>query len=203
LPGVRVTIYAMNGREIASRDLDKGASFGELSAIDGRSRSTSVIALDDSSIAAMPREQFRDLLRVYPAVAENVMKTLVSLVRSLTERVVEYSTLGVRYRIQAELARLAYESGVKDNRSQISPGPKHADLASRISTNREEVTREFGRLSRQGIIERRGRNLMILDVRRLAGTKEKRSRFLTGCRFSAPWPLSPEISPTPRDPRRN
>lgn len=170
---VRVTIYAPNGREISFRDLDQGASFGELSAIDGLSRSTSVIALDDSWLASMSREQFRALLRTYPAANDNVLKALVALVRSLTERVVEYSTLGVRYRIQAELVRLAYESGVKDNRSLISPAPKHADLASRISTNREEVTREFGRLSRQGIVERRKQNLAILDVRRLAEALEK------------------------------
>lgn len=165
---VRVTIYAANGREVTFRDLTAGASFGELAAVDGQSRSTSVVALDEGTwLASLSRDQFRDLLRQQPVVVDNVLRGLVALVRNLTERVVEYSTLGVRNRIQAELVRMAREKGVSANRAVIAPPPKHADIASRVSTNREEVSREFGHLSREGIIERRRGELVITDVRRL------------------------------------
>lgn len=171
---VRVTIYAANGREVTFRDLPAGASFGELAAVDGQSRSTSVVALDDQTwLASLSREQFRDLLRQQPVVVDNVLRGLVALVRNLTERVVEYSTLGVRNRIQAELVRMAREKGVSGNRASIAPSPKHADIASRVSTNREEVSREFGHLSREGIIERRRGELVIRDVRRLVDMVEK------------------------------
>lgn len=165
---VRATIYAVNGREVTFRDLVDGASFGELAAVDGQSRSTSVVALTDTWLASISREQFRDLLRAQPVVVDNVLKRLVGLVRNLTDRIVEYSTLGVRNRIQAELLRMAREKGVKGNRAVIAPSPKHADIAARVSTNREEVTREFGHLSREKILERRRGELAILDVQRLA-----------------------------------
>lgn len=171
---VRITIFAANGREVTFRDLTLGASFGELAAVDGQSRSTSVVALDDSTwLASLTREQFRDLLRKQPAVVDNVLRGLVALVRNLTDRVVEYSTLGVRNRIQAELVRMAKEKGISANRAVIAPAPKHADIASRVSTNREEVSREFGHLSREGIVERRRGELIILDVRRLKDMVEK------------------------------
>lgn len=171
---VRVTIYAANGREVTFRDLAAGASFGELAAVDGRSRSTSVVALDEGTwLASLSRDQFRDLLRQQPAVVDNVLRGLVALVRNLTERVVEYSTLGVRNRIQAELVRMAREKGGTSNRVSISPSPKHADIASRVSTNREEVSREFGHLSREGIIERRRGELVIRDLRRLVDMVDK------------------------------
>jgi len=96
---VRITIYAINGREVTFRDLGAGASFGELSAVDGRSRSASVVALEDTWLASLSRDQFRKVLRSYPAVVDNVLNGLVGLIRNLTERVVEYSTLGVRNRI--------------------------------------------------------------------------------------------------------
>jgi CRP-like cAMP-binding protein len=169
-----VTIYAANGREVTFRDLAAGASFGELAAVDGRSRSTSVVALDEGTwLASLSREHFRELLRQQPTVVDNVLRGLVALVRNLTERVVEYSTLGVRNRIQAELVRMAREKGIAGNRAVISPSPKHADIASRVSTNREEVSREFGHLSREGIIERRRNELVILDVRRLIDMVDK------------------------------
>lgn len=170
---VRITIYAANGREVAFRDLAVGTSFGELSAVDGQLRSTSVVALDDTWLASLSSDQFRTLLRAQPAVVENVLKGLVALVRNLTERVVDYSTLGVRNRIQAELVRMARETRPVGNRPVIAPAPKHADIASRVSTNREEVAREFGHLTREKIIERRRGELVILDLARLVDMVHK------------------------------
>jgi CRP-like cAMP-binding protein len=170
---VRITIYAVNGREVTFRDLGAGASFGELSAVDGRSRSTSVVALEDTWLASLSRDQFRKVLRSYPAVVDNVLNGLVGLVRNLTERVVEYITLGVRNRIQAELVRMARERGIADNRAVLSPPPKHADIAARVSTNREEVTREFGHLTREKIVEKRSGELAIVDMARLIDMVDK------------------------------
>lgn len=170
---VRATIYAVNGREVTFRDLADGTSFGELAAVDGRSRSTSVVAMADTWLASLSRDQFKQTLRAHPVFVDNVLNRLVGLVRNLTERIVEYSTLGVRNRIQAELLRMAREKGIKGNRAVIAPSPKHADIASRVSTNREEVTREFGHLSREKILERRRGELAILDVQRLADMVDK------------------------------
>lgn len=170
---VRITIYAASGREVSFRDLPQGASFGELSAVDGLSRSTTVIALDETWVASISRDQFWTLLRTKPMVMENVVKGLVALVRNLTERVVDYSTLGVRNRIQAELVRMARDTKPSGNRCVISPAPKHLDIANRVSTNREEVAREFGHLSREKIIERRPGELVILDLRRLMSMVER------------------------------
>jgi CRP-like cAMP-binding protein len=165
---VRVTIYAENGREVAFRDLTEGASFGELSAIDGRPRSASVVALTRLNLARLPRDRFWALVRDKPIFAENLLRNVAGLVRSLTERVIDYSTLGVQNRIQAELVRMARESGVAGNCAVIAPIPRHADIASRVSTNREAVTRELSQLSAQGVVERRPDALVITDLARLA-----------------------------------
>lgn len=170
---VRVTFFAPSGREIAFRDLETGASFGELSAIDGLPRSASVVALSDCTLAAIPRERFRALLREQPALADRVMAGLAALVRSLTDRVVEFSTLAVQNRIQAELVRMARAAGVADNRALLQPIPRHGDIASRVATNREAVARELNRLARAGLIERRRGMLVLLDVARLVAMVEQ------------------------------
>ena len=48
------------------------------------------------------------------------------------------------------------------------PAPTHVEIASRVSTHREAVTRELNRLFRIGIIEQRGGTLLVKDVERLA-----------------------------------
>jgi CRP-like cAMP-binding protein len=100
-------------------------------------------------------------------VAERVLRRLAGVVRRMSERVIDLSTLGVHQRIHGELLRLAREAGVKHNLARIDPAPRHADLASQVSTYREEVTRELSALARAGIVRREGRALLIEDVRRL------------------------------------
>jgi CRP-like cAMP-binding protein len=89
-------------------------------------------------------------------------------VRSLTKRVYEFSTLAVNNRIHAELLRLASLAPREGKGARLAPAPTHAEIASRISTHREAVTRELNRLARIGIIERKNGTLIVRDLGRLA-----------------------------------
>ena len=95
------------------------------------------------------------------------MEHFVSEIRELTTRVFEFSTLAVRYRIQAELLRLAGAPTPRGKTASVDPTPTHAEIASRTSTHREAVTRELNRLTKMGILEQRSRVLWIKDLARL------------------------------------
>lgn len=166
---VRITTYSPGGREVSFRDHETGEHFGHLAAIDGHARSTDVLTLQASLLASLSREAFLALLAREPAVAMRVMVDLAGLVRRLTDRVMELSTQGVPTRLHAELLRLAQAAGVAaDNTARLEPAPSHAMLASKISTNREQVTRELGALARRGLLRKEGRQaLLVTDVRAL------------------------------------
>jgi CRP-like cAMP-binding protein len=164
---VRATTYSAAGKQVTFRDLAAGELFGEVAAIDDMPRSADVVALESALTASLSPAAFRKLLREEPAVAERVLRRLASLVRRMSERVIDLSTLGVHNRIHAELLRLARESGVKQNIARIDPAPKHADMASQVSTYREQVTRELSTLAKAGIVGKDGRALLIRDVKRL------------------------------------
>lgn len=165
---VRVTIYSLAGKAVSFNELGPGKMFGEYPAIDGGDRSAGVEAHTSCLIASMSSSAFLSLLRSEPVIAIALLRQLVATVRRLTTRVYEFSTLAVNNRIQAELLRLAGLSKHEGNVAQISPSPTHFEIASRISTHREAVTRELNRLAKIGIIERRDGALMILNVDRLA-----------------------------------
>jgi DNA-binding MarR family transcriptional regulator len=74
----------------------------------------------------------------------------------------------VRRRIYAELLRLGRKARKDDVASVISPPPTHAELAARVSSHREAVTRELNRLETEGFLERRRGAIVILDRERLA-----------------------------------
>ena len=89
-------------------------------------------------------------------------------VRRLSERVFEYSTLVVQNRVHAELISLAGETGKTAGEAVLSPAPSLADIASRISTHREAVSRELSRLISVGLLRREHGSLKITDVAKLA-----------------------------------
>jgi CRP/FNR family transcriptional regulator, cyclic AMP receptor protein len=169
---VRVMIRPISGAEIILRDIRDGEYFGELAAIDGQPRSTGVLAIVDSVIARMTPAVFREVVHRHPDVCDQLLALLASQVRMLANRVNEFSTLDVRHRIYAELLRLA-RPRAGEKQATISPPPTHAELAARVSTRREAVTRELKSLERAGVIARRLGAIVLLRPAHLAELIEK------------------------------
>jgi CRP-like cAMP-binding protein len=163
----RASIYSVEGKAVTFSDLGPGDMFGEYAAIDGALRSTGIVARTPCLVASMSANNFWNVLESEPLFATALLRQSVAKVRELTTRIYEFSALAVNNRIQAELLRLAGLASSSGNTAQINPAPIHADIASRTSTHREAVTRELSRLSKLGIVERRGGALVIKDVSRL------------------------------------
>ncbi len=141
--------------------------FGELAAIDGKARSTHVVTLSDALIASMSKDAFWSALLSYQQVAGVTLKRLSYMVRMLCERIFEYSTLGVKNRIHAELLRCAHEVSNDSGKVVITNPPTHAEIANRLATHREAVTRECKHLESIGLIEWRPGRHVINDVETL------------------------------------
>jgi CRP-like cAMP-binding protein len=169
---VRVHIVTA-AREVILRDIGEGEFFGELAALDGQPRSAAIQAVTDVTIARMTAERFRALIHAHPDVCDQVLAVLVGQVRMLANRVNEQSTLLVHQRLHAELLRSARRSATSGE-TVISPPPSHAELAARISTNREAVTRELNALEREGLIRRRRGAIVLLDPERMRNLLKER-----------------------------
>ncbi|HLZ84183.1 MAG TPA: Crp/Fnr family transcriptional regulator [Caulobacteraceae bacterium] len=161
---LQVLIYSANGREVSLRDLSEGDMFGEMAAIDGEGRSASIIAIDDSRLLAMSRPDFRAVIDSSPDASMWLLGQLTARIRAMTERVFELSALNVQSRLHCELLRMAARSSTG---LEVRPAPTHAELANRIGTHREAVTREMRALSAQNIIKTGRRRIQFVDLARL------------------------------------
>ena len=169
---VRVGAAAGRGRRIIFRDIPAGEVFGEHSAIDGRARFADVLAVRESLLASMSPEVFRAILANHASVRERLLRRLTGSVRELADRLLELGAQPVQRRIWVEILRLARVAGVYANRACLDPAPRSTDIASRVGTSREQVSRELSSLGKQGVLERAGRTLVLPDVasfERLAG----------------------------------
>ena len=165
---VRVSIAAA-GREVILRDIRDGEFFGELAAIDQRPRSAGIVAITDTLVARMTADVFRQVVHEHPDVCDQLLHTLVAQVRMLANRANEQSNLGVSQRLYAELLRLARTPMGGGGHPVVSPPPTHAELAARVSSHREAITRELNALERGRLIERRRGAIVLLDAERLRG----------------------------------
>jgi CRP/FNR family cyclic AMP-dependent transcriptional regulator len=157
----RVSLYSADGQRVGFHEMPKGMMFGEISAIDGLPRSASVEASEPCIIATLPRKRFLAMIEENPGFAIAVARQLAGHVRRLTTRVFEFSTMAVRQRLRAELLRLAVPDRAGADSGVIANVPTHAELASRISTHREAVSREMAWLDGKGLAVKQGRNLLI------------------------------------------
>lgn len=164
---VSVSLISAQGRETVLRAIGPGEMFGELAAIDGEPRSADVVAAENSTLLVIPGAAFVDLIGREPVLSLWLARYLAQQVRYLTNRIYELSTMGVGPRLQAELLRLAGEPDVM-GAATITRVPTQAELAARIGTNRETVTREFSLLIREGLVVREGRRIVVPSVERLA-----------------------------------
>lgn len=170
---VRVLMSSAYGRHVILNHLDRGDFFGEMSAIDRRSRSASVIALYTSEICSMPGDVFVKIATTVPSIAKRTMEKLTERVRTINERLAEQAFLTARQRLCAELLRQSRPRANHPDQRIVSPPPIQEDLANLISSRREVVSRELSALVKDGVIERSRGGLILTDVEGLSKRVEE------------------------------
>ncbi len=161
-------VYNTARQDLIFNDMNVGSFFGELAAIDGKPRAASVFAIVDSVVAKMPAPVFVETMFTHRPLCEAVVRTLIDRLRLMSGRVHELGSLNVRSRVHAELLRLARQDRDNPKRAIIVTPPNQSELAARINTRRETVSREINAMERSGLIERRRGAIVINDVLRLS-----------------------------------
>ncbi len=170
---IRVVNYGLNGKEVSFAEIPAGECFGELSAIDGRTRSAGVIAVEPTFVASLKADALMDVIRQYPEVGIALLKKLTRLVRDTSGRIMQLSTQSTYVRVYADMIRLieqklaSYPEGLRPHRIVLSPSPTHMDIAARVSTTRETVARAFSVMVKGKMIRRIRGGIEILDIEAL------------------------------------
>ena len=164
---VRVIHRISIGKEVILGEMGPGHFFGELAAIDGETISANVTTLYRSTVCIVPKNLFLDLLQRCPDVNLKVLRVLSNRIRTLNLRLAEQSFLQAKHRIYAELIRLSKPRLGHEGQRSISPPPTQKELAERIGTRREVVSRELNALHKQGYFEKTRGALVLTDVSEL------------------------------------
>jgi CRP/FNR family transcriptional regulator, cyclic AMP receptor protein len=176
---VAVKAFSDLGYQVSYTELNAGAMFGEFSAIDGAPRSATVEALTRVVVARLRNDLFRKFLDHEAALGAALSMHLVKRTRALSERIFEFSTVPVAQRIRLELLRLGRAAGGHDDRVVIKPAPTHHEIAARISTHREAVSREIADLAKRKIVISGRQSIEIISMQALKTIAEAYQRSLS------------------------
>ena len=164
---VKVTRLSKDGREVILAMLNKGDFFGEMSLLDGESRSANVIALEKTEVLILDRNDFLDVVNDYPQIAVQLLKELAGRLRKSDRQIASLSLSDAEKRIALCIIRFADEQGIIQNgRVSIPKTPIQQDIANMAGTSRETVSRALSILEKEDLIARKGRELMILDYKK-------------------------------------
>lgn len=161
-------ISTARGREVTLGLLGPGDVFGDMSVLDGQVQMVSVIARESCVLSRLSAQAFRDVLANEPEAVMFLLMHCIETIRDLMQQQFELVVFSVETRVRAELVRLA-ANRIKDNQARIPKFPTHRQLAAKLGTTREAVTRELNALEEAGLIKReRERIVTILDCDTLA-----------------------------------
>ena len=156
---VKVVLIGEDGREVILGVLGVGEYFGELSLIDDRPRSAHVIAMEDSNLLVLRREDFRNRVESSPRVAWSLLTELSRRLRRADDKIGGLVLLDVPGRIARLLLDLAEESGT----NAIEKTLTHQTIAQMIGASRETVSRAMKDFQDAGWITVERRRIALAD----------------------------------------
>lgn len=165
----KIVVPSEMGEEAVLTVVRPGDLFGEITLLDGESRSATVVALEDLETATLSRAAFRDLLRRSPATVEVLLAAMACTIRRLTTEVADLMFLDLRGRLAKKLLELAEMHGgqLPDGSTEIQVQLTQEELAGMIGATRPRVNRLLGFFENEGLIGRHGRSIAILKPRAL------------------------------------
>jgi len=156
---VKVVLIGEDGREVILSVLGEGQFFGEMALLDDEPRSAHVIAMEDSTLIVLRREDFQGILGQSPALALALLRELTRRLRRADEKVGSLVLLDVNGRVARMLLDMADEEGG----DRITRRLTHHTIAQMIGSSRETVSRTMRELSDKGFIDVTRKDIVLRD----------------------------------------
>jgi len=150
---IKVTILGDDGREVILSMLTPGDFFGEMALLDNEPRSATAIAAEESELLSLSRADFQSVA-TKRSITGALIKVLTARLRKANHQISTLALLDVYGRVARVILDMARDEGrrLKDGRIAFRRAT-HQEIANRIGTTRETVTRMLKDLERQGLIQ--------------------------------------------------
>jgi CRP/FNR family transcriptional regulator, cyclic AMP receptor protein len=169
---IEVSTLSVTGHRQLLTTLDPPEFFGELGTLGDQRRTSTTVALEDSTVWVTAGDQFLEFLARNFDAARALVRSLARQIQAHESFVEDLLFLDLKGRVAKRLLQLVSPSLEElPPDGTAAPAVTHADLASLCGGSRENVTRILSEFAKRGLVERDGRRYVLRNVtglRRLA-----------------------------------
>jgi CRP/FNR family cyclic AMP-dependent transcriptional regulator len=165
---VKIVYTAEDGREVILGTREKGDFFGETALLDEQPNPAHVIAMQDSELLILRREEFRRCMAEIPAMSLGLLRHLSRRLRHADDQIRGLVLLDVRGRV----ARLLVEMADRNDGTSVPKGITHNVIAQMVGASRETVSRTLRELTLSGLLSVTGRRISIANRPALAAAAQ-------------------------------
>jgi CRP-like cAMP-binding protein len=159
-----------DGREKVLHFVHPAETFAEAAFFGDGKYPAEAKALEKGEALFFPREAFMGLLERNPRFSLNLIISLSLLLRRFARQIEELSFADVPARLAAYLVELAAKKSTTfQGTTYIDLDMKKGELASRLGTVSETLSRTFRKMKEEGLIEVDGARVVVFDMERLKG----------------------------------
>jgi CRP-like cAMP-binding protein len=165
---IRIFRMTPDGREFTLTIVEAGTIFGEMALTTQQLEGAYAQAMESSQVSTMAREDLERLVLEKPEVGLQIMHVLSQRLRRQETRLEDATMKDVRSRLAGIIVLLVESEGVRTNSGYRIPAHyTHESLGTMIGANRVAVTRAFGLLQDDGVVELRRRLIHVTDIEAL------------------------------------
>jgi len=165
--------YSIDGDETWVGEYTEGQFIGLMALLTDNISSFEIRAKTNLVLRILPHDKTLELMKCDTAFCKAVATDLATQLNASMSDLVNIHTLSVKGRICAELMRLASPIGIDPDRHIIRPSPVFVELARRLNSTRETVSRTVNELLDIGVISRHPGALVVENLDRLRTAIEK------------------------------
>ena len=143
-----------------------GEFFGYSTILENKPYAESAMALEDSEVCLIPKEEFFSLLYSNKDVAKKFISMLSNNLLAMEERLIDLAYNSVRKRV-AQSLMLLKEKYEKEGVDIFNMSISREDLANIVGTSKESVIRTLSDFKEEGLIEIKGSNIKVINSDRL------------------------------------
>jgi CRP/FNR family cyclic AMP-dependent transcriptional regulator len=170
---VRIFRTTPDGREFTLAIVESGTVFGEMALTAQQLEGAYAQAMEPSEVSTMAREDLERLVVEKPEVGLKIMHLLSERLRRYETRLEDVTMKDVHSRLASIIVMLVESEGVTSGTGYRIPAHyTHQQLGEMIGTNREAVTRAFGVLQDEGVVELRRRLIYVPGLQALKRVAE-------------------------------
>ncbi|HPX62065.1 MAG TPA: Crp/Fnr family transcriptional regulator [Deltaproteobacteria bacterium] len=165
---IKLCRVSPDGREKVLHFVGPGETFAEAAFFGDGTYPAEARAMASGEALFLPRSGFMELVSSHPGFALNLVASMSLMLRQFVKQIEELSFADVTSRLSAFLLRRAGENSTcYAGITYVDLGVRKGELAARLGTASETISRTLRKLKDEGVIEVQGSRVVILQMDRL------------------------------------